>query len=60
MIKPPNAIRNHLRRFADDRAAIAVADQNDVGQIIDDDEIDQRLGRLGVADLVLSPLAVAG
>jgi hypothetical protein len=37
--KSPNAIRDRFRHLADNRAAVAVSDQNDVGQTTADDEI---------------------
>src|SRR6476619_7534111 len=37
--KSPNAIRDRFRHLADNRAAVAVPDQNDVGQTTADDEI---------------------
>jgi hypothetical protein len=38
----------------------AVTDQDDVGQIVIDDEIDDRTGRFGMADLLVDALAVTG
>lgn len=56
----PNAIRNHFRHLADDRSAVAVSDQNDVGQTTADDEVHDQLGRLRVADVLANALAVSG
>jgi hypothetical protein len=37
-----------------------MADQDDVGQIVIDDEIDNRPNRFGIADVLVNALAVTG
>src|SRR6202023_235301 len=58
--EPPPPIRNGLHYFADDCAAVAVTDQHDVGEVVTDDEIHDRLGGLGVGDLLVDSVAVSG
>src|ERR1700755_114102 len=57
--KPPNTFGNDLDDFANDAAAEAMANQHDVGEIAADNEVDDRLGRLGVANLFADALAVS-
>jgi hypothetical protein len=55
--QPANAIRDQFGHLADGRATVAVADRDDVGQTVSDDELDNRLGRFGTADLFANPRA---
>jgi hypothetical protein len=57
--QPANAIRDQFGHLADGRAAVAVADRDDVGQTVSDDELDNRLGRFGTADLPANPPSVS-
>jgi hypothetical protein len=55
----PDVVRDRLYHLADNRAAVAVSDQDDVGQTEADNEIDNRLARLRVADVLVDAFAVA-